>query len=231
MPDLPASLMRHISSDKKGFWPTPWTYLLEAGRFQIPYFNEDDQLAWRFVGNNRGVNLRISEVPTLTEGWDFIPGVSEIFLIHSYGWMLWDGGDETLRAMLSTLATMDWEGRAKVEEAAMLTYWNAHRLVVEQGLALEEYPFFAYQVHHLLYNALSAVPGPWFEFVNLRFDEGVFESTPLAARPFVQYTRDPEKISDDPRITVAYITDDLSKVSDPTGRTIITPTQEDSDAE
>lgn len=214
---IPASLMRHIGSEH---WYTPWVYAVEAGSFLIPYFTEDDSIAWRRVGDNRGVNLVVTDIPALTEGYDFIPGVSEVFLIHSKAMALWNGGVQALHDMLFALSTLDFQGKEAAEQEAMLTYADAYRLVVEHGLSTDEHMAFGYQVDHLLYMAAMADTDGWTKVYGLRFKAGVFCYTPLATRPFVQYAPLGEKVEvENPLITVAYITDDPDAVFDPTGHT------------
>jgi len=220
-------------------WPTPWAYMLEAGSFPTALVKNGIIVGDTVVGQERGVNIRIPTIPDLTEGWEFVPGISRIFVMHRRARVEWAEPPETF---LPRLAVLDWEGKADAEAFAMLTYRDAASLL-EQGPRLPEptviiepdgevvvledaavsasapsfaeQPFLAWRIHHLLLAAVDA------NMVQAKFlPGGVIGWTWMAQRPFVQYTRDASKAPpEDSRVTLALISDDAEKWNDPTGRT------------
>lgn len=214
-----ASIAVHVGAK---YWPLPMDYAEEAGRFDMPGIDDDKLISHR-IGGGRGLNVRIPAVPALPEGWVFEPFISQIFVFHNIARMEWDGD---LVDLLGFLAGHQWRGKEKIENEIGLTYTVAHRLIADYGISLEEAPFFAYRVHGLLYKAMPA-PGcadaprmARYLAHNVSFHPGVFWQSDLAARPFVRYAEAGDAIEDDdPRITIAYITDDPEEVYDPTGRT------------
>jgi hypothetical protein len=219
-------------------WPSPWAYMLEAGSFPTALIDGGRAVSDAIVGQGRGVNVHIPAIPDLPEEWEFVPGVSRIFVMHRRARSEWA---EPPVDFLPRLAVLDWAGKAEAETFAMLTYRDAASLL-EQDLPLPDppviiepdgevfvlddapasapsfadQPFLAWRVHHLLLAAVDA------NMVQAKFfPGGVIGWVWMAQRPFVQYTRDPKKAPpDDPRVTLALISNDSEQWNDPTGRTV-----------
>lgn len=219
-------------------WPTPWAYIEEAGRFPSAVVRDGNVVGTEVVGQGRGVNIHIPTIPALPEDFEFVPGVSRIFVMHRRARAVWA---EPPIDFLPKLITGDWGGKADAEAFAKLTYRDAylleqasHRLPeppaiiepdgsvvifddvnapVSPGFA--EQPFLAWRMHHLLLAAVDA------GMVKAKFSGGVIGWVWLAQRPFVQYTRDPSTpLPEDPRVALALISDDAERWDDPTGRTV-----------
>lgn len=218
-------------------WPSPWAYIKEAGQFPTAVVENGLIVGSKVVGEGRGGNFHIPAIPSLPEDWEFVPGVSRIFVMHRRARARWA---EAPADFLPRLAVLDFKGKAEAEAFAELTYRDAS--ILEQDFRLPEppviiepdgevvvlendtvetdgidtTPFLAWRIHHLLLAAVDAGMVK-AEF----FPGGVIGWVLMAQRPFVQYTRDPNKaLPDDPRVTLVIISDDASQLNDPTGRTV-----------
>lgn len=222
------------------YWPTPWAYLLEAGHFQIDLYENGRAIDQRLVGEGRGVNIHIPNIPSLHDHveWEFVPLVSRIFLAHRMARLALD---RSTPDAFRRLAGLSWDGKADAERFAHLTYAEAvilsdagaklpdvaietaadkRSVVVLRDMAapnaplLDDVPLLAWRMHHLLVVALYA------GLVNGSASPAVFAWTLMALRPFVQYTRDADaKPVSDSRLTQVIITDDGQRWADKTGRT------------